>query len=202
MAGYVIHRTTQDSGPTKKLDSGSAPMARRDHARQSMCPCAVAARARLRMPSFESTCSRLADASSAGAVLVGARRCGGDRRSRGGRGGCRSRIAGSEGVDPTEVEDVDPAKGSASKAEDEDENAPKTTEQIEKRERRRRRHLASTISEAVALIKEGKREMALASLRGLWKKSPNSAYIPFLLGNLYFDSAGGRSRWITTASRS
>jgi hypothetical protein len=34
----------------------------------------------------------------------------------------------------------------------------------------------------------------MASLRALWKKTPNSAYIPFLLGNLYYDQ-----RWWTVA---
>ena len=37
------------------------------------------------------------------------------------------------------------------------------------------------------MIKAGKKELALSSLRALWKKNPNSAYIPFLMGNLYFD---------------
>jgi hypothetical protein len=39
------------------------------------------------------------------------------------------------------------------------------------------------------LIKEGKSELALSSLRALWKKSPRSGYIPFLLGNIYFDKS-------------
>ena len=37
------------------------------------------------------------------------------------------------------------------------------------------------------LIKAGKKDAAVASLQQLWKKAPRSAYIPFLLGNLYFD---------------
>ena len=42
-------------------------------------------------------------------------------------------------------------------------------------------------AEAVRMIKDGKRDLALTSLHALWKKSPKSSYIPFLLGNLYFD---------------
>ena len=37
------------------------------------------------------------------------------------------------------------------------------------------------------MIKTGKKPLALSSLRLLWKKQPNSSYIPFLMGNLYFD---------------
>ena len=37
------------------------------------------------------------------------------------------------------------------------------------------------------LIKAGHREEALASLRVLKKRSPASAYIPFLMGSLHFD---------------
>ena len=47
--------------------------------------------------------------------------------------------------------------------------------------------LARTVREAVGFIKQGKKELALASLRQLWKKQPGSSYVPFLLGNLYFD---------------
>src|SRR5690606_13069499 len=36
-------------------------------------------------------------------------------------------------------------------------------------------------------IKAGKKDLALASLRALHKKNQNSAYIPFLMGNIYFD---------------
>src|SRR3569833_1840525 len=47
--------------------------------------------------------------------------------------------------------------------------------------------LATNVHDAVVLIKDGKRQEALASLRILQKKNPKSAYIPFLLGSLYFD---------------
>jgi len=47
--------------------------------------------------------------------------------------------------------------------------------------------LATNLHDAVLLIKAGKRQEALASLRILQKKTPKSAYIPFLLGSLYFD---------------
>ena len=47
--------------------------------------------------------------------------------------------------------------------------------------------MAKTINGAVRLIKAGKKDLALASLRALHKKNQNSAYIPFLMGNIYFD---------------
>jgi serine/threonine-protein kinase len=87
-----------------------------------------------------------------------------------------------------------PAKGSADNDDDDEAaNAPKTTEEAEK-------HApappatATTLPAALQLIKEGKREQAIASLTALWKKTPNSSSIPFLLGNLYFDQ-----RWWSVA---
>ena len=73
-------------------------------------------------------------------------------------------------------------------ADDEAGDAPK----IERRGRAARAgratpQLATNLHDAVSLIKDGKRDHALASLRVLRKKTPKSAYIPFLLGNLYFD---------------
>jgi predicted Zn-dependent protease len=46
----------------------------------------------------------------------------------------------------------------------------------------------------VQMIKDGKRELALSSLQALARKNPNSAYIPFLMGNLYYDK-----RWWSVA---
>lgn len=96
-------------------------------------------------------------------------------------------------MDPSTAEDLDPGHGSGTVADDEAENAPKTPDEAE-------RHvptppqLAGNLRDAVQLIVAGKRELALASLRALHKKSPKSAYIPFLLGNLYFDQ-----RWWSVA---
>jgi len=90
-------------------------------------------------------------------------------------------------IDPEKVEDPE---GDAKPApEDEEDDAPKTEEEVEKREPTPppAPQLAKTIHGAVLLIKAGKKELALASLRALQKKNPNSAYIPFLMGNLYFD---------------
>ncbi|MDQ3366666.1 MAG: protein kinase [Myxococcota bacterium] len=70
--------------------------------------------------------------------------------------------------------------------EDEAEDAPKDTADVEKRAPIAAAR-ATTIHEAVKLIQDGQRDLALASLRSIWKKTPNSAYVPFLLGNLYFD---------------
>ncbi|HEX2691943.1 MAG TPA: protein kinase, partial [Kofleriaceae bacterium] len=96
-------------------------------------------------------------------------------------------------MDPKTADDPAPASTKPSNEADEAANAPASAEEVEK-------HapatpvLATTLPGAVQLIKDGKPDLALASLRALWKKTPNSAYIPFLLGNLYFDQ-----RWWTVA---
>jgi serine/threonine protein kinase len=89
-------------------------------------------------------------------------------------------------IDPEKVEDPE---GEKEGPEDEEENAPKSAEEVEKREPAPAPtpQLARTIHGSVLLIKAGKKDLALASLRTLQKKNPNSAYIPFLMGNLYFD---------------
>ena len=76
------------------------------------------------------------------------------------------------------------------------------TDEVETQAAASRRSSRRPSTRRSQLIKAGKRDLALASLRALWKKRPQSAYIPFLLGNLYFDQRGGRSRWTTTRSRS
>ncbi|HZJ65036.1 MAG TPA: hypothetical protein VFD36_16105, partial [Kofleriaceae bacterium] len=82
--------------------------------------------------------------------------------------------------------------------EDEVANAPKTAAEIERHDVAKHAPaapaLASTITAAVQLIQDGKHDLAMASLRALWTKMPASAYIPFLLGNLYYDQ-----RWWTVA---
>ena len=91
-------------------------------------------------------------------------------------------------IDPAQVEDPDTAAGSAAPPEDEEKDAPQTTEEVEKREvPAPAPALARSVHDAVLLIKQGKKALALASLHALYKKQPNSGYIPFLLGNLYFD---------------
>ncbi len=49
-----------------------------------------------------------------------------------------------------------------------------------------------TVEEAVAAIRQGKNEEAIEALRILRKKMPKSAYVPYLLGNLYM-----AKRWWT-----
>ena len=44
-----------------------------------------------------------------------------------------------------------------------------------------------SIAGAVALIRAGKREDAIQALNALRKRSPKSAYVPYLLGHLYFE---------------
>jgi len=108
-------------------------------------------------------------------------------------GGAGEIAAADIEMDPTTADDPAPASTKPSSDEDEAANAPKTAEEVEK-------HappapvLATSLPGTIQLIKDGKRDLALASLRVLWKKTPNSSYIPFLLGNLYFDQ-----RWWSVA---
>ena len=98
-------------------------------------------------------------------------------------------------MDPSTAEDPDPeAKtGSAATATEEAADAPKTKEEVEIHAPPAPQ-LATNLHDAVNLIKDGKRELALASLRALAVRNPHSAYVPFLLGNLYFDQ-----RWWSVA---
>jgi serine/threonine-protein kinase len=92
-------------------------------------------------------------------------------------------------IDPTQASDPDEAnKGSAALPEDEAANAPQTEAEVEKVEAAPPEpQIARTVHDAVVLIQKGEKPLALSSLRQLWKKQPSSAYIPFLMGNLYFD---------------
>ena len=87
-------------------------------------------------------------------------------------------------MDPEVATNPDPNADQT--AEDEAPDAPETTADAEKRQPTAP-VLAGSVAEAVQLIKDGKRDLALASLNALWKQSPKSAYIPFLLGNIYYD---------------
>jgi len=101
-------------------------------------------------------------------------------------------VAAGSGADVEENPETadDPAPASAKPAggsnDDEAANAPKTAAEAEKHAPPTQ-VLATTLNGAIQLIKDGKRDVALASLQALWKKTPNSSYIPFLLGNLYYD---------------
>jgi len=91
-------------------------------------------------------------------------------------------------LDPEKAEDPEGDQKAA--PEDEEDNAPKTEAEAEKREApapAQQNQLAKSIHGAVMQIKAGRKELAMQSLRALWKKNPNSGYIPFLMGNLYFD---------------
>jgi serine/threonine-protein kinase len=101
-------------------------------------------------------------------------------------------------MDPETADDPAPASAKPSNDAEEAANAPSTTAEIERHESEKHAPsapaLASTIPAAVQLIQDGKHDLAMASLRALWKKTPASAYIPFLLGNLYYDQ-----RWWSVA---
>jgi serine/threonine-protein kinase len=96
-------------------------------------------------------------------------------------------------MDPATAEDPAPPSAKPSKNDDEAANAPKTAEEVAKRAPPAPAR-ATTLPGAVQLIAEGKRDLALAALHALAKKNTNSAYIPFLLGNLYYDQ-----RWWSVA---
>ncbi len=111
----------------------------------------------------------------------------GTTESGSGSGSGSGSVADEIEMDPTTAEDPDPAKGSAGSAEDEAADAPKTNAEVEQHAGSGAPQLATSVASAVVLIKAGQRDVALASLRALRGKSPANAYIPFLLGNLYFD---------------
>jgi serine/threonine-protein kinase len=99
--------------------------------------------------------------------------------------------AGSDEIemDPNTAEDLDPQQGSAATAEDEAADAPESGSAAEAKAKEPppAEKRATTLHEAVQLIKEGQREAALSALARLHRENPKSAYIPFLIGNLYFD---------------
>jgi TolA-binding protein len=101
-------------------------------------------------------------------------------------------------MDPTTAEDPAPLSARPSGDADEVANAPKTADEIERHEVEKHAPaspgLATTIAAAVQLIQDGKHDLAMTSLRALAKKTPASAYIPFLQGNLYYDQ-----QWWTVA---
>lgn len=104
-------------------------------------------------------------------------------------GSAGSAALGVEGEElvpaPDKATNPDPA--GAGSADDEDDDAPKTQADIEARPKLATPALATTIDGAVKLIQEGKRDLAVASLQALQKKQTRNPYIPFLLGNLYYD---------------
>ncbi|MGN6798361.1 MAG: hypothetical protein ACTHKS_09440, partial [Gaiellaceae bacterium] len=95
-------------------------------------------------------------------------------------------------MDPNPDKADDPAPAATKPAPDDDDeaaDAPETTAEVAKRPQPAPAHIANNLHDAVRLIQAGKNELALASLRRLesQKKNSASAYIPFLMGNLYFD---------------
>ncbi|MFN0250196.1 MAG: serine/threonine protein kinase [Kofleriaceae bacterium] len=87
-------------------------------------------------------------------------------------------------MDPLTADNPDPHAGSNT-AEDQAPDAPDTIDENKVEEPPPER--AKNVTEAIQMLKDGKRELARQSLHALWKKSPNSAQIPFLLGNIYND---------------
>jgi len=101
--------------------------------------------------------------------------------------------------DPAAADDPDPEGAAVAAGSDQDEEeAPDAPSKVPAAEPPPPPHvapvLARSIGGAVRLARAGKRELALKSLRVMWPKHKQSAYIPFLIGNLYFDK-----RWWTVA---
>jgi tetratricopeptide (TPR) repeat protein len=92
-------------------------------------------------------------------------------------------------MDPNTAEDLDPQKGSAATAQDEAADAPESGSAAEAKapEPPPAVKRATTVAGVLALIKQGQRETALASLTQMHRTNPRNATIPFLMGNLYFD---------------
>ncbi len=84
-------------------------------------------------------------------------------------------------MDPLTADNPDPDAGDDT-AEDQAPDAPDELDEVEAPPAP-----AKNVTEAIQMLKDGKRELARQSLHALWKKSPNSAQIPFLLGNIYND---------------
>ncbi|MDQ3336925.1 MAG: protein kinase [Myxococcota bacterium] len=99
---------------------------------------------------------------------------------------------------PEAAENPAPQDPNKPEIDDEADDAPKSDQEVEvhveKKVAADKPQLATTIRGAVQLIQQNKDDLALASLRQIWKKTPKSAYVPFLLGNLYFDK-----RWWSVA---
>ena len=95
-----------------------------------------------------------------------------------------------EDPDPEAAPNPAPQDPNQPAPDDEAEDAPKSEQEVEKHVEKQAPaapQLATTIRGAVRMIQDGKNDLALASLLKIWKKEKNSAYVPFLLGNLYFD---------------
>jgi serine/threonine-protein kinase len=95
-------------------------------------------------------------------------------------------------MDPATADDPDPSPAKETDTE-EAAGAPETETEAEAKAPPAP-VLAKSLPETLQLIKDGKRDVAIASLLSIWKTQPNSAYIPFLLGNLYADQ-----RWWSVA---
>ncbi|MEO8843143.1 MAG: protein kinase [Kofleriaceae bacterium] len=174
MAGYLI---------THRDDRGTVPPVARDAARAVVVATPDAA-PMIATVELDAAIAPPADA----AATVDS----GSAGSAGSDGSAAGSNAGSDDaseieMDPEKAEDLDPAKGSAETAEDEAGDAPKSNEEAEHAPTPATPQLATNVHDTVLLIQAGQREEAIASLRILQKKQTKSAYIPFLLGNLYFD---------------
>jgi serine/threonine-protein kinase len=183
MAGYLIHR---NHGATAKvIDARQVAVVPSPPADATAAPDATAmvapAEAAIDAPPDGAPLD--ADGSAAGS--------GSDVAGDGSGSAGSDLLAGSDEIemDPNTAEDLDPEKGSAATAQDEAADAPESGSAAEAKapEPPPTVKRATTVRGAVQLIKAGQRETALSSLLRLRKDNPHSAYIPFLIGNLYFD---------------
>jgi len=177
MAGYLIHRNANKPQPPKSIDAaividaaaGSAIVA-------VVVPDAAQVVVADAAPAIDAPVDAPIDAveqGSAGSAVGSGAGSGSDEIE----------------MDPNTAEDLDPQKGSAEVAATEAADEPESGSAAEAKtpEPPPAVKKATTLHDAVQLIKEGQREPALAALARLHRDNPKSAYIPFLMGNLYFD---------------
>ncbi|HEY3803618.1 MAG TPA: serine/threonine-protein kinase [Kofleriaceae bacterium] len=214
MAGYLMKRdvTRENDAEDHVRPVGSAAIVERPARGSSTAGSAIAAVAVVAADAMEIDASEAgSDLGSAVAMTAGSDLGSATGSAMGsdlgsavvvatGSGSGSGSSAGSDEIemDPSTAEDPDPEakSGSAATATDEAADAPTTKEEVERHPAPAAPQLATNLHDAVNLIKDGKRDLALASLRSL-SVSPRfakSAYIPFLLGNLYFDK-----RWWSVA---
>ncbi|MBV8758694.1 MAG: serine/threonine protein kinase [Deltaproteobacteria bacterium] len=181
MAGYLIHRSNSKTPAQKMIDAAVII----DAAAGSAVVAAVvpdAAEVVVPPAAPDAAIDAPADAASIDAAEVVAV---GSGSAGSGAGSASDEIE----IDPNTAEDLDPAKGSAAQAATEAADEPESGSAAEAKapEPPPAVKRATTIKEVLALIKDGQRETALASLARMHRDNPRSSLIPFLMGNLYFD---------------
>jgi len=194
MAGYLIHRNANAPKPPKMIDGAVVVI---DAAGSGSAQVAVVTPplidAAEPTPPIDAQIDAAIDAPIDALPQGSATGSGSAAAGSGAGSGSAEEKRGNEEIelDPNTVEDLDPQKGSAEQAATEAADEPESGSAAEAKAPEpppgnviKR---ATTVREALQLIKDGQREVALASLTRLHREQPKSSLIPFLIGNLYFD---------------